>query len=198
MNALVQIAILVIQTVGGLYALVMLLRFLLQVAKADYYNPVSQGIVRMTNPVLLPTRRLVPGLWGLDLASLLLALVAESLTIGASLLVAGSLPNPLLVLPWAAIGLASMTLYLYLGAMIVMIVLSWVAPMTNHPLAVIVVQLVRPVCAPFQRWIPPMGGIDFSPILVFLALNIGRVLVEQAAVATGLGGALRSIVPGLL
>lgn len=198
MNALAQIAILVIQTLGGLYALTMLLRFLLQLAKADYYNPVSQGIVRMTNPLLLPTRRLIPGLWGLDLASLLLALVAEGITIGASLLVAGSLPNPLLVLPWAAIGLASMTLYLYLGAMIVMIVLSWVAPMTNHPLAVIVVQLVRPVCAPFQRWIPPMGGIDFSPILVFLALNIGRVLVEQAAVATGLGGALRSIVPGLL
>lgn len=198
MNTLTQIAILIIQTVGGLYALTLLLRFLLQVARADYYNPVSQGIVRLTNPVLLPARRLIPGLWGLDLASLILAWAAESLTIAASLLVAASLPNPLLVLAWAAIGLVSMTLYLYLGAMLVMIVLSWVAPMTRHPLAVIIVQLVRPICAPFQRLLPDLGGIDFSPILVFLALNIGRLLVEHAAAYTGLGGALRSIVPGLL
>jgi YggT family protein len=196
MNPFSQIGILVIQTLGGLCALLMLLRFLLQLARADYYNPVSQGIVKLTNPLLLPTRRIIAGLWGLDLASLALALVAETLTIILSALCVGIFPNPLFLLAWAGLGLASMAIYLYLGAMIVMIVLSWVAPGTRHPLAVITLQLVRPLCAPFQRVLPDLGGIDFSPILVFLALNIARILVESGAAATQLGG-LRAFVPGL-
>lgn len=196
MNALSQIGILVTQTLGGLFVFVVLLRFLLQLARADYYNPLYQGIARATNPLLLPLRRVIPGLFGLDWACLLLALAAQWLTVLASCLFAGFF-NPLLALLWSLLGLLSMAVYLYFGCMIVMIVLSWVAPYTRQPLAVLAVQLVAPLCAPLRRLIPAMGGIDISPVFVFLALQIARVLIDNAAVALGSTGAARMLVPGL-
>lgn len=196
MNPLSQIGILIVQTLGGLYVLVVMLRFLLQIARADFYNPVSQFIVKATSPLLIPIRRIVPGLGGLDIACLLLALAVEFVTIYLSVLFALGPINPLPPLLWAGLGLVSLSIYIFFGCMIVMIVLSFVAPYTRHPLAMLAVQLVRPICAPFQRLIPPMGGIDISPIFVFLLLNIARVLVETGAAMIGLSGNLRHLVPG--
>lgn len=196
MNALTQIGILVVQTVGSLYLLVVLLRFLLQLARADYYNPLSQFIAKATNPLLLPLRRVVPGLFGLDLAALVLALAVQFITVFASALLVGYM-NPLACLAWSAIGIASFVIYIYFVCMIAMIVLSWIAPHTRHPAAVLAVQLVVPLCAPFQRLIPPIGGIDLSPIVVFLALNIARILLENAAAAVGAVGVARHLIPGL-
>lgn len=196
MNPLSQIGILTVQTLGGLYILIIMLRFLLQIARADFYNPVSQFIVKATNPLLLPLRRVVPGLWGLDLACLLLAILVEFGTIYLSTLFAVGFINPLPALAWAVLGLVSLAIYIFFACMIIMIILSFVAPNTRQPLALLAVQLVRPICAPFQRLIPPMGGIDISPVFVFLVLNIARVLVEQGAAAIGLAGSLRHLVPG--
>jgi YggT family protein len=194
MTSLAQIGILVLQTLGGLYLLIVLLRFLLQVARADFYNPLSQFIAKATNPALLPLRRVIPGLFGLDLACLVLALAVQFVTVFLCLLMAGVF-NPLTALLWGALGIASMVTYIYFACMIAMIILSWVAPQTRHPVAMLAIQLVRPLCAPIQRLIPPMGGIDISPIFVFLFLQIARMLIGNAAVYLNAASAL---VPGLM
>lgn len=196
MNAFAQIGILTLQTIGGLYLLAVVLRFLLQAARADFYNPLSQAIAKITTPVLLPLRRIIPGLFGLDLACVALAIIVQYLTITLSCLLVGIF-DPLRVLLWSLIGIASMIVYIYLACMIVMIILSWVAPYTRHPAAVLCVQLVRPLCAPIQRFIPSLGGLDISPIFVFLLLNAARVLITSAAASTGLMGGASMLVPGM-
>lgn len=194
MNSLSQIGILIIGTLGGLYLLVVLLRFLLQLARADFYNPLSQFIAKATNPVLLPLRRVIPGLFGLDLACLVLALAVQFVTVFFSLLLAGIF-NPVLALLWGALGIVSMVMYIYYICMIAMIILSWVAPQTRHPAAILAVQLVRPLCMPIQRILPAMGGIDISPIFVFLFLQVVWMLINNAAVYLG---AVSALVPGLM
>jgi len=194
MNSLAQIGILVVQTLGGLYLLVVLLRFLLQVARADFYNPLSQFIAKATNPALLPLRRVIPGLFGLDLACLVLALAVQFITVFVCLLMAGVF-NPLTALLWGALGIVSMVMYIYFVCIIAMAILSWVAPQTRHPAAMLAAQLVRPLCAPIQRIIPAIGGIDISPMFVFLFLQIVRMLIGNAAVYLGAPSAL---VPGLM
>ena len=196
MNAFAQIGILTLQTVGGLYLLAVVLRFLLQAAHADFYNPLSQAIAKITAPLLMPLRRIIPGLLGLDLACLVLAIAVQYITITVSCLLVGVF-NPVIVLLWSLIGIASMVVYIYLICMIVMIILSWVAPYTRHPAAVLCVQLVRPLCAPIQRFIPSLGGLDISPIFVFLLLNAARVLINSAAASTGLMGGASMLVPGM-
>jgi YggT family protein len=197
MNSLSQIGILTLSTLGGLYLMVVLLRFLLQIARADFYNPLSQAIAKATNPLLVPLRRIIPGLFGLDLACIVLAIAVEFITIFLGMLLVGMI-NPVIALLWTLLGIASMTIYIYFICMIAMIILSWVAPHTRHPAAVLANQLIRPLCAPVQRIIPAMGGIDISPVFVFLALNIARTLIENAAASLGAVGGLRNLVPGLL
>ena len=196
MNAFAQIGILTLQTVGGLYLLAVVLRFLLQAAHADFYNPLSQAIAKITAPLLMPLRRIIPGLLGLDLACLVLAIAVQYITITVSCLLVGVF-NPVIVLLWSLIGIASMVVYIYLACMIVMIVISWVAPHTRHPAAILCMQLVRPLCAPIQRFLPALGGLDISPIFVFLLLNAARVLINSAAASTGLTGGASMLVPGM-
>lgn len=185
MNPVAQIAILLVQTLGGFYGLLLMLRFLLQVARADFYNPVSQFIAKATNPVLLPLRRVVPGFFGIDLACLLLVLLVQFLTLQLSVLLAGHWLNPLWVLVASALNVVATAIQVYFVCMLVMIVLSFVAPHTRHPAGVLAIQLVQPLSAPFQRMLPAMGGLDFSPVFVFLVLKVARILVDAAAAATG-------------
>lgn len=187
MGALAEIAILIVQTAVNLYLLAVLLRLLLQVAKADFYNPISQFLVRATNPVLLPLRRLVPGLLGIDLAALVLAIVVQFVGIALVILLFGhSLPNIGLILAWAVLGCVGMVLNIYFVAILASIILSWVAPGAHHPAAQLLHQLVEPVMAPFRRLMPNMGGLDLSPILVFLVINVIQVLLRHGAAAVGL------------
>lgn len=170
-----EIGNLIIQTFCNLFLVAVLLRFLLQIARADFYNPISQFLVRVTNPVLKPLRRLIPGVMGIDLASLVLALVVEMLTIALIFMVFGvGLPNPLLLLVWSLIGCIAMVVSIYYIAILASIILSWVAMGSHNPTIVLVNQLAEPVLAPFRKLLPPIGGLDLSPIMVF---QIGRAHV---------------------
>lgn len=187
MGALAEIAIIVIQTAINLYLLAILLRLLLQVARADFYNPLSQALVRITNPPLLPLRRLIPGFLGIDFAALLLAVAVQFLGLALVIMLLGHpLPNPLLILVWAVLGCAGMVLNIYFFAVLASIILSWVAPGSHHPGAQLLHQLVEPVMAPFRRLIPAIGGMDLSPILVFLTINVIQVLLRHGAAAVGM------------
>jgi len=195
MNPLTEIGLYVIQTLGTLYILTVLLRFLLQVARADFYNPISQFVVKATNPLVIPLRKVFPSIAGYDTASIILALLLEALVIVlCGLIAVGSLINPVDLITWSLIGLVSMTVYVFYFGLIIMIIVSFVAPHSQHPALMLIRQLTNPICAPFQRIIPPMGGLDISPIFVFIALHIVRILLTHGAKAVGLASLL---VPGI-
>ncbi len=167
-----------VQTVFGLYLLAILLRFLLQIARADFYNPICQMIVKITNPALRPLRRIIPGLGGLDVSALVLGLIVQAVGIFLILMLHGyGLPNILLVLGWSLTGMLALVLNIYFFALIAVIILSWVAPQTRHPAATLIFQLVEPIMRPMRRIIPSLGGLDLSPIFIFIAINLIKILV---------------------
>lgn len=191
MSALTEIASYLAQTVLTLALIAVLLRFLLQVVRADFYNPISQFLVRLTNPLVLPLRRIVPGLGGLDLSCLLLALLLQLAAIVLLLVLNGaSLPNPALLLAWSALGLVGLVVNIYFFALLAMIIASWVAPTSRHPALLLLFQLTEPVMAPFRRMLPNMGGLDFSPILVFILINIVQIALRHMAAGIALHPAL--------
>jgi YggT family protein len=175
--ALAQTLTLIIKSLGGLFLLAVLLRFLLQAVRADFYNPVSQAIVKVTAPVLLPFRRVIPGYRGIDFASLVLALVLNSVFTALLVLIAGYQPEIGIVVAWAFIGLVGFFLKIYFWSLIISIVASFVAPFSGNPVLLIVYQILEPIYSRIRRIIPPMGGLDLSPIFIFLAINVVEIMV---------------------
>jgi YggT family protein len=172
MLGLIDAAIFIIQTLGSLYLLVVLMRFILQLVRANFYNPLCQFVVKATQPLLKPLRRVVPSLFGLDMSSLVLALLLQMLLFVVVLLLKGYLASTLLLLPWALIGIFSLFLKIIFWSMIISVILSWVAPGSRSPGAELVSQITEPVLAPFRRWIPSLGGLDISPIFAFIVLQL--------------------------
>ena len=191
MGAFAEILDYLLRILFSTIMVVVLVRLLLQLARADFYNPVSQFIVKVSNPALKPLRRVIPGLWGIDMAAVVLLLVVQMLAIATILLLSGySLPNPALLVVWAFLGVAGLLVNFYFFALLAMIVLSWVAPGSSNPAIYLIHQLIEPVMAPCRRMLPPMGGLDLSPIIVFIAINIIQIFLRHAAVETGLHPAL--------
>lgn len=166
-----------IQTLFGFYILTVMLRFLLQWVRADFYNPLVQFLVKLTNPPLLPLRRVIPTLMGLDLAAivLMLALQVVELLLIFGLLGAGFNGAALLVL--AVTELLSLLINVYFWAILIRVILSWVNPDPRHPALSLLRQLTEPVMAPAQRLLPPIAGLDLSPILVLVGLQLLNLLL---------------------
>ncbi len=171
-NFLINAGSYLISTIIGLYIIIVLLRFLLQLVKADFYNPVSQFIVKATSPVLIPMRRFIPGLLGLDIASLLLAYSLQCME-NFLLFALRDIPlSPLFIL-WHSIGsLLTLLLYIYFFAILIQVIISWVSPGTYNTATALIHQITEPVMRPARRLLPPFSGFDLSPIVVFVALNI--------------------------
>jgi YggT family protein len=178
---------LIIYTFGSLLLLVVVLRFLLQLAKADFYNPISQGVARVTKPLLTPLRRVIPGFWGIDMASIVLMLLIQLAVIFLMGLIIGQhvlFNYPFFSLAWAVLGILTLISNIYFWAIILNIVVSWVAPYSQHPALVLVSQLINPLMAPVRKLLPPLGGvIDLSPILVLMGLKVVDIVIAHAAVA---------------
>lgn len=191
MNALNEITLYLLQTAIGIYLLIMLMRFVLQLSLADFYNPISQFLVRATNPLVLPVRRIVPARGRLDFASLLLAILIQLLGIVVIVVMNGfSLPAVSLLLAWSVIAVLGLLVKIYFFALLGMIILSWIAPGTSNPAAYLMHQITEPVMAPFRRIIPPMGGLDFSPIVLFILINVVQIALRNFAMGLGLPPAL--------
>ena len=176
-----------IQTLFGFYILAVMLRFLLQWVRADFYNPLVQFLVRITNPPLLPLRRIVPGYRGLDLAAVVLALVLQFIEV--------TLLNTLSIQPVGVGGLLMLTalellkllINIYLWSVIIQAVMSWFNPDPYHPAARVLAQLTAPVLRPARRIVPPISGVDLSPMLVVVALIFVSLLLQDfLGVWTGL------------
>ena len=178
MGSLGSVGYIVVSTLGGLFILAVLLRFMLQIARADFYNPFTQAIVKLTDPGVRLFRRFIPGYKGMDFASLVLALLAQCIATALLIIFSGfSIPSVGLVLSWSSVGLLSFIMNIYFWSMIISIVSSFIAPFSTHPGLVLVRQLTEPIMEPFRRLLPSMGGLDFSPIFVFLTLQIIRVML---------------------
>ncbi len=201
MDTVNQAGLFVVQTFGLLALMIVVLRLLLQFARADYYNPISQFIVKVTQPAVGPLRRMIPAIGRLDTATLVLALFVQWIAIQVSLTMFGNgLVNPLPLLGWGAIGIASLILKIYLYGLLAVIILSWVAPQSQHPAITLVRQMLEPIAAPFRRIIPPMGGLDLSPIFIFLVLNVLQIFLHGIARSMMAASPLLNasqIVPGL-
>jgi YggT family protein len=122
--------------------------------------------------LLKPLRRVIPSMFGLDMSSLVLALIIQMLLIAVILFLKGFLVDWVLLIPWALIALFSLFLNIIFYAMIISVILSWVAPGSHNPGAELVAQITEPVLAPFRRIIPNLGGLDISPIFAFIAIQL--------------------------
>lgn len=173
-----NIGVFLVATIGILFLFAVLMRFLLQLGRADFYNPISQGIVKVTNPLLLPLRKVVPGVFGIDMASLVLALLVGWLMIICCGLLAGvGLFNPLSALLWSLLGCVSTVIAIVFVGMLISIIFSWIAPHSGHPALMLLRQVLEPFYAPVRKVIPSLGMIDISPIFVFILLTVADKLL---------------------
>ena len=179
-SALAQI----FNTIAGLYLLFVVARFLLQLAKADFYNPISQAVFRATDPVVRIFRSFIPGYKGIDFSSLILAFIVQFIAISVTILLyGGAIPSVGFIITWSFIGVLNFIILFYYYALIASIVMSFVmmfsGNMNPHPMLLLVWQITEPIMAPFRRVIPPMGGLDFSPIFIFLIIGLIRNFIYQ-------------------
>lgn len=183
---LVEAGHLIISVLFGIAITMVLLRVLLQMVGADFYNPLSQAVVKVTNPVLVPLRRVIPGMFKVDMASVLLMLVLQAveLVLLRALLGAGTSP---VGLPFAAImELVAQTYWIFLIAIILQVILSWVSPGAYNPATQLLYSLTRPLLYPLKGR-AVIGGLDFSPLVIILAMQLAHILLIRPLRAIAFG-----------
>ena len=161
-----------IQTFFGIYFVLVLLRFLMQVSRANYYNPICQAIVKMTDPAVRPLRQVIPTVRGVDFSTLVIAFAVQFIAVMLVMLLKGGYIFHPVYIAWVLLGLVSTILDIYFFALLISVIASWIAPYTQHPALSLVSELTEPVCRPARKLLPPMGGMDFSIILVFVAITL--------------------------
>ncbi|MBP19505.1 MAG: YggT family protein [Pseudomonadales bacterium] len=184
---LANASVYIIQMFFGLYTIVMMLRFLMQVSRTDYYNPICQAIVKITDPAIRPFRTVLPTVYGVDFATLTVAFIIQLVAVMLIMMLFGySFFLPIYV-AWVLVGLFSIILKIYFFALLISVISSWIAPYSNHPALSLIHQITEPICTPARKLLPPMGGIDFSIILVFVFINIIDNILVVAPLAQMLG-----------
>jgi len=172
---LVQALVFVLDAIFHLFILAILVRFWMQVVGAPTRNPIAQFSMALTDFIVKPLRRVIPGAFRLDIASLVAALALEFLLQFLIFLLVGGNPaenprvfGPLLFL--AFVKLIRLSVYVFIGAVFIQALLSWVS--AHHPVAPFFNAFTRPLLKPFQRAVPPIGGVDITPMLVILVLYL--------------------------
>ncbi|MSQ66799.1 MAG: YggT family protein [Gammaproteobacteria bacterium] len=169
-------AIFVLDTIFGLYVGLVLLRLLLQWARADFYNPLSQAVVKITNPLLRPLRRHIPAVGRIDSASVVLVVVLQLLNIGISVQLVGGSTRPAGLLVVALAALLSKVIYLLIFAILIQVVASWVAPGSRNPVLYLADSITAPVLQPLRDRLPALGGLDLSPMAALMGLQLAVML----------------------
>jgi YggT family protein len=166
-----------ITTLISLYILAVMLRFLLGVVRADFYNPVSQFLVRITNPLLVPLRKVIPVIGKFDTAAIVLMLVLQLIIeiIKATL---RGVSVPFLTMLMYTVGeLFLLLINIFLVSIVIQVILSWISPGTYSPVNSLLYSLTNPILKPIQRAIPPLSGIDLSPLFALIGLQVVRMLI---------------------
>lgn len=184
-------AVFLVDTIFHLYLLVVMLRFLLQVMRADFYNPLSQFVVKATNPPLVFLRRFIPGFGGIDISAIFLMLIIQIAAIYAVSAVLGAIPPFLAVLPIAFVKLILLALDIFFFMILVQVILSWVNPGGYNPVIGVLTSLTEPLLGPVRRRLPPIGGFDLSPMVVLIGLKVVSLLIIDIFVGlTGINSQL--------
>lgn len=186
---LVQAGVFLIEVLFGFYVLALLLRLLLQIVRADFYNPIAQLLVALTNPPLLPLRRVLPGLFGIDLASVVLLVALKFLELYLISWFRGFAFAAVGFALVAAAELLRLAVFVYIVSILLRVLLSWVNPYGRHanPVGDLLYSLTEPVLRPARRLIPAVGGLDLSPIAVFVVLQLALILLIQPLHDLGYG-----------
>ncbi len=167
----------IISTLAQLYLLVVLLRFWCPLLRMDFRNPIAQGILKLTSPLVVPVRRLLPPIGRVDTATVVVAFGLQYLTILVILVINGVTPTILPIAATAAVDLVLLSLRLFTFAIFIHIILSWIAPGTYNPATAFIAMLVEPVLRPFRRVIPTLGGLDISPIFAIIGLQAVAIFI---------------------
>ncbi|NCF25849.1 MAG: YggT family protein [Gammaproteobacteria bacterium] len=165
-----------IQTVFGLYILIVMLRFLLQWARADFYNPVSQFIVKATQPPLKPLRKIIPGIGGLDMAALIFMLVLKFVELWLVTGLLGMSPQVGGLAMLSIAELLGLLINVFIFSILIQVIISWVNPGMHNPVMGLLHSLTEPLLGPARRMIPPISGLDLSPIIVIVCLQLASML----------------------
>lgn len=185
---------LIVYSLMSLFLVIVILRFLLQLVRADFYNPVSQAIVKITMPLLKPLRKVIPGVRGIDMASVVLILLVQlvaSMILCLIVGVTGLIANPFLLVAWGFVGALTIISTIFFWCMIISIIGSFIAPFSQHPLLVLANQIINPLAAPIRKIIPPLGGvIDISPIIILLGLKVVDILLINLGMYLGVNASV--------
>ena len=171
-------AVYLISLAFGLYIFAVMLRFMLQLVRADFYNPISQFLIVVTNPCLRHLRRWIPGYRGIDWPSIILLILLQGMEIFLIILVQGGGFPALTGLPVLIVAhLLEICIWIYLFVIILLVILSWVNPGTYTPVTILMQQLTDPLLRPMRRLLPPAAGVDWSPLVAIILLNLLLLLV---------------------
>lgn len=177
MNNVLSLVITFLMEIAGF---LFMARFLLQACRADFYNPISQGIIKVTDPVLKPLRVVIPAFRNLDLASFVAAWIIAGLMLYALGAFAGRVPVDVV---YAIVGgllhVLLRFLSIFFWCILIVIIASYFVPANPPPVLGLLRQITEPILAPARRLLPAMGGLDFSPILVILALEVLRGILPD-------------------
>ena len=173
----VQIGVLLVDVVASFFVFMLLARFHFQWLRVPFRNPVGEFVLATTSWIVAPARRVVPGIAGLDLATLLLAWLLQALSLWAQAAIVGAEPGALTIAAIALVDLVRYSLYILVFAVIVQAVLSWVNPYT--PIAPAFDTITRPFLRPLRRFVPPMGNVDLTPLVLLLALYVLLIVVNH-------------------
>lgn len=169
----------IIKTLAQLYLLLLLLRFWLPILRADFRNPIAQGILRITSPLIIPVRRIVPPIGRLDTSTIMVAYILEFLLVLMLLAIRGLTVNTLPIAITAFLELAVLSLNLFFFVILIKIILSWVAPQNYNPMTALLHTMAEPILRPFRRIIPPIGGFDISPIFAIILLKAAEIVLQS-------------------
>jgi YggT family protein len=174
-----QILVYLVDTVFGFFVLLLLARFHFQWLRVPFRNPVGEFVLATTSWMVMPARRLIPSLAGLDLATLILAWLVEAAALWVKAAIVGAEPSPLFLAAFAALALLRYSLYILMFAVIVQVVFSWINPYA--PMAPVFDAITRPFLRPIRRIVPPIGNVDLTPLVLVVLLQVA--LIALAAVA---------------
>nr|VFK25354.1 MAG: YggT family protein [Candidatus Kentron sp. MB]VFK29187.1 MAG: YggT family protein [Candidatus Kentron sp. MB]VFK74710.1 MAG: YggT family protein [Candidatus Kentron sp. MB] len=176
-----------IETLIGLYIMAVMLRFLFQMVQADFYNPISQFLVKITNPPLQPLQRLIPGLWGIDLACVVLLLILQSVEIWVVFTILDRNTNPIGILILSVARLLGLAIHVFMFSIIIHAILSWINPRTYNPMISLLYSMTEPLLRPARKLIAPISGLDLSPIVALVGLQLLIMLLVMPIADLGKG-----------
>jgi len=176
---MIQAVYFIVSALAQLIVLLFLLRFWLPLLRVDFRNPLAQGILRLTSPIIAPLRRVLPPVGRVDTATVLVLFVVQVLVILLLLLVARRTAEPLPILVVALLELGIHSLYLFFFVVLLSVILSWVAPHNYNPIIGMLNTMAEPVLRPFRRLVPTIGGLDISPVFALILLQAGVILLQS-------------------